>query len=366
VKLFRYLAKEVLYLFVGVTFVLLIIFLSNQWLRYLSRVAAGNLPLDTIWHLLLLSVPQLLGLLMPLGLFFAMLAAYGRLYAENEMTAMFACGMSLRRLVMISLGLASIVALLVALMSLWLSPIINKQRQQLLRQGGLALIVDALLPGRFQQLDKRGTAVYVQNISEDRNALEGIFLARRDANNPNWDVLIAKSGILRENPDTEQREVVLQKGKRYQGQPGENDFKITEFKNFALEIKPSTSLLLPNNVKSLSTNYLWQHYQNNPANAAEFQWRVSVPLMALVLGLLVVPLSRVTPRQGRYAKIFPATLIMLVYANFLFFIRNWMIHGEFPIFPGLWGLHAAFVLFALILMMWPMLKYKQVFRRGAS
>jgi len=282
------------------------------------------------------------------------------------MTAMFACGMSWHRLVRISMSLAAIVAIMVAIMSLWLSPLINKQRQQLLRQGGLALVVDAMIPGRFQQLDKHGTAVYVEKISKDRNSLEGIFLARRDAKNHDWDIVIAKSGVLQENPDTDQREVILQNGKRYQGQPGEKDFKITEFKHFTLVFKRTTNLLLPNNVKTSSTRYLWEHLNDNPGNAAELQWRISVPIMALVLGLLVVPLSRVTPRQGRYAKIFPATLIMLVYANFLFFIRSWMKHGEFPLFPGLWGLHAAFVLFALILMLWPMLQFKRVFSRGAA
>ncbi len=80
---------------------------------------------------------------------------------------------------------------------------------------------------------------------------------------------------------------------------------------------------------------------NNPdlRKAAELQWRISVPLMVLTLTLIAVPLSRVNPRSGKFARLLPAILIYIVYANFMFVTRNWIIAGKLPIWIGMFGLH---------------------------
>lgn len=49
------------------------------------------------------------------------------------------------------------------------------------------------------------------------------------------------------------------------------------------------------------------------AAKAEFQWRMSLVLCIPLLTMVVVPLSAVNPRQGRFAKLVPAVLIYLTY-----------------------------------------------------
>ena len=54
-----------------------------------------------------------------------------------------------------------------------------------------------------------------------------------------------------------------------------------------------------------------------PSDIAQLQFRASSPIMALVLTLVAVPLSRLRPRQGRYARVGFAIVVYFVYSNLL-------------------------------------------------
>jgi len=75
---------------------------------------------------------------------------------------------------------------------------------------------------------------------------------------------------------------------------------------------------------------------DNPKDVAELQWRFSAPFSAILLGLLGVPLSRASPRQGKYAKIFTATIIFSVYYFTGLMMRTLVEQGALPIIPGIW------------------------------
>ena len=42
---------------------------------------------------------------------------------------------------------------------------------------------------------------------------------------------------------------------------------------------------------------------HDPSDIAQLQFRASTPIMALVLTLVAVPLAKLRPRQGRYARV---------------------------------------------------------------
>jgi len=104
------------------TFILLIILLSNEFVHYLSHAASGKLTAHAVLQLMTLEIPELLGLLLPLGLFIGILLAYGRLYVDSEMTVLFACGISRVRLIMITLSFSAVIMILVAAIMLFVEP----------------------------------------------------------------------------------------------------------------------------------------------------------------------------------------------------------------------------------------------------
>jgi len=58
--------------------------------------------------------------------------------------------------------------------------------------------------------------------------------------------------------------------------------------------------------------------------------------MALVLTLVAVPLSRLRPRQGRYARVGLAIVIYFVYSNLLSAAKVWVEKGDLPPTVGVW------------------------------
>ena len=120
----KYLAKEVYASLSVVTVVLLLIFLSQQFIRYLTRAAAGKISGAVVLKIMSIQIPYLLGLLLPIGLFLGILLAYGRLYVDNEMTVLSACGFSKSQLVKITIVHSVLVMLIVGFITLFITPYI--------------------------------------------------------------------------------------------------------------------------------------------------------------------------------------------------------------------------------------------------
>ena len=78
--------------------------------------------------------------------------------------------------------------------------------------------------------------------------------------------------------------------------------------------------------------------------------------MGLVLALCAVPLARLRPRQGRYARVWAAVLLFALYANLASAMRVWMERGAVSPALGLWYVHALFAACGALLLAWPRLR----------
>ena len=83
----------------------------------------------------------------------------------------------------------------------------------------------------------------------------------------------------------------------------------------------------PVGYKTKSSDTFELRLSDGRVDKAEFQWRISTPLSALLLALLAIPLSRSRPRQGRYARMLGALVIYAVYYNLLDVSRTWVEQG---------------------------------------
>lgn len=140
----------------------------------------------------------------------------------------------------------------------------------------------------------------------------------------------------------------MQNGKEYQGIPGQADYQVAEFGQYKARL-PHPVIKISDDLRTMSTASLLPYNNENVAKAAELQWRLSVPIMVFTLTLIAVPLSRINPRSGKYAKLLPAIIIYIVYANLLFIARDVMISGKTPQWIGLWWVHLIVIGFGLVL-----------------
>jgi lipopolysaccharide export system permease protein len=350
VILSRYLTREVFGSLLAVTFILLLIFLSNQLVRFLSYAAAGKMASSILLQLLGFEIPYLLALLLPLGLYLGIILAYGRLYADNELNVMQASGLSQKQLMKTTSYFTVAITALVLVLMLWINPYIAVKKGRAIAESLSAEnVLAAIMPGRFQASSDGRRVVYVESVSRDRKVADNLFFADQvkvpeEENTPSWwSVVSAVRGYQTIDRETHKHFLVAEDGNRYEGIPGQNDYKIINFKIYLVQIPGMSMDNFHQQTEAIPTSTLLTQYAD-PMSAAELQWRLSIPLSAFLLSLLAIPLSHVQPRQGRYSMLFPAILIYVVYVNLLFVARNWVEQKSVSIMLGMWWVHILFLL----------------------
>ncbi len=345
----RYLIIEVLDTLLAVTAVLLLILLSNSLVRYLTYAAHGKVASNILLQLLGFETPYLLSLLLPLGLYIGIILAYGRLCADHEMSVLRACGLGMQRLIGITSLLAISITIIVAVLMLWINPLLAAKREQVIAQDN---VINLLQPGRFHT-SSGGRVIYIEQISRDHKQANNVFIADRGKKakeSSPWRVLSAEQAYQKNDPVTQDRFIVTADGYRYDGVPGQNDFTVIKFNEYAVRIAAADMDNKRRDLQAISTRTLWENH-GKAKSAAELQWRFSIPLSAFLLALLAVPLSYVRPRQGRFATLFPAILLYIIYINLLFVARNWLEQGAVPAGLGMWWVHIFMVMIIIVVIL---------------
>lgn len=343
---FRYLAREVLSSTVAVTGVLLLILVSGRFIKYLSEAASGDLAADVLFEIMAYRIPGFLELILPLGLFLGILLGYGRLYLESEMVVLNACGISQKRLVGYAMGPAALAAGIVALLSLWVSPMGAAETVRIFDEQKSRSQLESLTVGRFQKHSGSNQRVsYTDHVGDD-GTLGRVFLMERTAKGVPA-IVVAESGEKSIASDSGQQFLVLQHGVRYEGHPGRADFTETRFGEYGVRLKQPEIVSGVTKASAKSTAELMA--SDHRVDQAQLHWRFSLPILALVVTLLAVPLSQVNPRQGRYAKMLPSIILYLLYLMLLSTARSKIEDGKADVLV-LYAVHLVMLGFALNLL----------------
>jgi lipopolysaccharide export system permease protein len=339
-RLDRYLLREVTWTFVAVTGVLLIVLLSNQFARVLGQAAANGFPAEIVLTLIGLTTLQQLTVLVPIGLFLGVVLALGRLYHESEMTAMTACGVGPLRIYRPIALLAVVIAALLAVLSYRVVPAAWIKSNELRLEATRAAQFGALEPGRFRSF-AGGEAVFYAERVEKTGELYGVFVQRSAGDK--IEVAMADRAVQRGAGKPEQM-FILYDGRRYEGVPGTPNWRIVEFHEHGIPVRLPEAKAGKSKVEMKTTATLMA--SKDPKDRAELAWRTAVPIMALVLMVLAVPLARLRPRQGRFARVGYAVLAYFFYSNMLAAVRVWIQKDSPGGQLGLWWVHLVPLLFA--------------------
>lgn len=364
--IFRYLSREVLVTLSAVSAVLLVIIMSGRFIKYLAQAAQGLLDPGVLFMIMGFRMPGFLELILPLGLFLGILLAYGRLYLESEMSVLSAAGMSRQRLLAYTLAPAALVAAAVAWLSLSLTPLGVTRVEQILNSQDALTEFDTLVPGRFQALKSGSRVTYTERLSEDGRELGGVFISElrlsRDGDKKRGiSVLVAETGRQEIRPDGS-RYLILENGYRYDGQPGQPDYRAIQYDRYGVLLPKPEVAGEVNDREGIPTAELLG--SDDPRHQAELQWRLSIPLLVFVVTVLAVPLARVNPRQGRFLKLLPAILLYMAYLALLIAMRGQLEKGRLPAALGLWWVHGLFLAIGLLLLYWEPLRLKWRARRA--
>ena len=342
----RYIFKEISVSWFAVTVVLLVIMVANVLARILSRVTDGSLPADALFLLVGVKVINLLVTLIPLGLYLGVLLAFGRLYRDSEMSAIAACGTGLGALYRPAIVNGIIGVVLISLLTFWVSPWAARFEQQLTEKVAARSIGSLLDAGRFVEILNGGAVVFTESVSNGGEQFNRVFV-HRDLEDGRFEVETAEYATYQRDAETDSEFIVFVDGVSTIASPGAESYQRTRFARHGIRLPATeqTSRELENSAMTLTELI----NSNDLQSIAELQWRFSIPLAALLLALLAIPLSYTSPRQGRYSKIALAILIYVPYANLLVLSRKWVAAGTIPPAIGLLWVHLLVVVLIVFL-----------------
>ncbi|ART81197.1 LPS export ABC transporter permease LptF [Oceanisphaera avium] len=325
----------------AVLFVLLLIFVSQNFIEVLGGAASGTIPASLVGRLLLLNMPDMATLMFPISLFLGILFTHGKLYAESEMTVMRAVGIGPGKIMTLTLILALFWTTAALANSLWLNPWSKAQiyqiREQVKADSGISLLRQA----RFMNLDGGRVVAYIEQLNPEGegSSLNRLFVVQRGQTEQAPSIVVANSGRFQERDGGQW--LTLDEGHRYSGLPGTRAFDISEFDEYSAFIR--TSEIGEVERKEAAKDSRALSASPDLIDKAELQWRIALPLSMLVLVLLVVPLAVINPRQGRYAKLLPAILLYLAYFLLQSASRSAVEAGSLALYPGLYTVPLVFL-----------------------
>jgi len=324
--------------------ILLGIVVLTQLIRLLGDAVSGALPAEGVLALLGFSALNYLPVLLSISVFLSVLLVLSRSYRDSEMVVWFCSGIGLTRWIRPVMWYALPVAGLIALLSLVLSPWAMTKADVFKSRLDSRDDVAASTPGTFRESKQADRVYFLENVDAGKGRVKNVFV--QSVQHGKIGIMVAREGLQETAPNGD-RFLVLLNGTRYEGVPGQYDYRIAEFKRYAMRIEEAAVKKELPSLKSLSTLYLLQH--RTTWNLSELEWRIGLPVSALILALMAIPLSYVNPRAGRSLNLILAVVIYMLYNNMISVTNSWVGQGKIAPGVGLWGLHV--LMFGLVLVL---------------
>ncbi|HEX21869.1 MAG TPA: LptF/LptG family permease, partial [Chromatiales bacterium] len=160
-------------------------------------------------------------------------------------------------------------------------------------------------------------------------------------------VIVAESGFQYVDERSKDRFLVLEKGTRYEGRPGDFEWTVMDFEKYALRIKEQPPVRITLAAKALPTAELLG--RGSRKERAELHWRFSKPFVVPILVLLALSFCYVAPRRSQLPRMMAALGLYFAYNNMLGYGHALLRKGKINPELGLWGVHALFALLAIYL-----------------
>ena len=343
----RLVLREVTLAVFGVLVVLLLVVVGHSFVKLLDDVMSGEHPPAVLGPLLAMAVLRFGVELTPLGIMLGVILGLGRLARDRELLILRSFGVGYRRLYAVLALLVLPMALVLAWLSLVLVPAAVRTADTLVREAEHRPDIAAIGEGRFTRSPDGRWVVFSEQSLRGEKALGGVFVHRRIPGG--FEIETARRAQQITDPDTGERHVVLIEGRRYVGYVERSDYNVLAFRRHTLRVPGLEVGRIFENQRALPSRALLA--TDDPKLQAELQRRIAVPLAAVLLALLAVPLADTAPRQGRFGRVALGILAYLVYSNLNVIALSEVASGSLSPRIGVWWVQVMFLLPTLVLLM---------------
>lgn len=327
--------------------VLIAIAMVVLFIRLLGDVARGELANEAVFVYLGFSLLYFLPVLLTIALFAGVLLPLSRMWRDSEMVIWFNAGLSLaqwmRPVLIFAVPFSLVILLLTLVLNPWVQSKKSDYRQDLRSRSESSLIA----PGLFAESAAGQRVYYVESLNPLTGIVRNVFMQSRI--DGQLGLVVAREGRHTEMPDGS-RYLVFKDGRRYEGTPGQLDYRIVQFERYWMRLDPVATTSKETNVRQSPVSELIN--DASPQARAELLWRLGVPLSAIILAVMAIPLSFVNTRARRSYGLIVALLLYFVYNNLLSLSQAWVAQGKLNPWAGMLSSHllmllAVFVLFYL-------------------
>lgn len=339
----RSFVREVLQTAAAVMAILVTIFLATRMVKVLQDAVEGDVPLESIFTLVILKLILSFKIIIPLVTFVSILLVQNRWSRDNEMIIIKACGVSPLTFLKPATILALIVGMITGVFSLYLGPLSAQISRTIEVDFRNRSDIAGIIPGVFTET-RNGQGVYfVEAFDQEIKQYKDVFVY---SGGEKEGVVVANNGFKAVDQFTQDEFLVLKDGTRYEGTPGEEEYGVMNFETYALRIKEKKPSRFAYSVNSYTTARLMKSKQR--AAISELHWRIAHVLAIPIMTLMALSFTVSTYRESRMPGMLMALLTYFAYMNFLGIAISMARQGRLDPNWALYYVHIPFALWAII------------------
>ena len=349
--------------------VVLVALVLERMLRIVDLVTNKGAPLSTAFELIGYLLPHYLGLALPAALFLGVLIAVRHLWTGSEITALWAAGIGVTRLLPVLLGLATVLVAIDLINVSFVQPHSRYAYRAAVHELSQQTLSFGLQEGVFEQKDE-GIVIRAEQI-EDRGRRLIHFFGRQERNG-RIVTMTAREATLFRAAEGEDLVVRLSDGTLVRQEQGElpTAFSFASY-DWVLPIgKPEPYGARGRDERELTLPELVAARDAPPANAtvdrvaAELHMRLAEALSMFALALLAVPLALLgAGRAGRAYGLVVGLFLVVLYQKLLGFGESFVSVGSLSPWLAIWLPFAGFAGLSIVLLVYAGMGIRPIRRR---
>jgi lipopolysaccharide export system permease protein len=230
-RLDRYILRQCFGVMIFVTAALSAAIWLAQSLRLVDLIVNRGLSADVFLYLAALILPRFLDIVLPIGVFIAVLFTFNRLITESELVVMRSAGLSHLALARPVLMLAGIAFLILMSLSVYFLPAANRAFKDLQFEIRNRFVSSLIQEGTFTTISDKLT-IYIRG-RDDRGEVIGLLI--NDSRNPQRQVtIVAERGAFVDSPTGSR--IVMVNGNRQQYDTETRKLSLLTFDSYTLEL----------------------------------------------------------------------------------------------------------------------------------
>jgi len=333
----------------GVLAVLLTTLITMVLIRALGRAASGQVESELVLPLIVFNTVNMMSTVLLLTVYISVLMVLSRWWRDSEMVIWLASGKSLtdfvRPVVQFMWPLLVVIALLSIVVAPWSRGQIVAFEDEVKNRGD----AQRVSPGLFRE-SVSGQRVFFLENPEDENGRIGTVFVRANESGGRQTVLMSTTGWF-ENDAEGQQWVVLERGTRTDLGTNPLQSRIMGFETYRIRLDQSTPITKSEEAARIVPT--WTLIERNEGSAkGELAFRYGLPLLALGLGILAIPLSVTNARSGRAANLIMALLIYLISTNLFGAIKSGVAQAKISLAVSWWVIPLLLLMLSALMLWW--------------